>query len=173
MTITSRGAVAPVADQVGAISATAGATPASVDVAALDATVNLVSDHAPGWLSHPTLTGMTSREFGQMLTAFSEHLAASPPVSLTPRSYLDPRFGARILSPRDRLLATIISQRWSASRSALASVLGISQSLLARAISETTQDLATMGKTIPPAPIKATTTAALMALIGQEPDPKK
>jgi len=131
------------------------------------------SDHAPGWLSHPTLTGMTSREFGQMLTAFSEHLAASPPVSLTPRSYLDPRFGARILSPRDRLLATIISQRWSASRSALASVLGISQSLLARAISETTQDLATMGKTIPPAPIKATTTAALMALIGQEPDPKK
>jgi hypothetical protein len=131
------------------------------------------SEHAPGWLSHPTLTGMTSRGFGQLLTAFSEHLATSPPVSLTPRSYQDPRFGARTLSPRDRLLATIISQRWSASRSALASILGISQSPLACAINETTQDLATMGKTIPPAPIKATTTAALMALIGREPGPKK
>ena len=49
MTITSRGAVAPVADQVGVAGTTTAATRASVDAATLDATVNLVADHAPGW----------------------------------------------------------------------------------------------------------------------------
>lgn len=84
-----------------------------------------------------------------------------------PRSHADPGFGARTLSPRDRLLATIITQRWPASRSALASITGTSQPLITRAIQETTLDLTAMGRTIPHAPIKATTTAALMALIGQ------
>ena len=49
MTITSRGAVAPVADQAGVAGTTTAATRASVDAATLDATVNLVADHAPGW----------------------------------------------------------------------------------------------------------------------------
>jgi len=124
------------------------------------------SEHAPAWLSHPTLTGMTARDFNQLLTSFQARLNACPPISLTPRSHADPDFGARTLSPRDRLLATIITQRWSASRSALASIMGTSQPLITRAIRETTLDLTAMGRTIPRAPIKATTAAALMALIG-------
>ena len=52
MTITSRGAVAPTADQA---SQTAGSdaatTPAApLDTDALDAAVTLVADHAPGWV---------------------------------------------------------------------------------------------------------------------------
>jgi hypothetical protein len=54
MTITSRGAVAPTADQPhgtsGATSGTGAANAtAPVDTDALDAAVNLVADHAPGW----------------------------------------------------------------------------------------------------------------------------
>jgi hypothetical protein len=126
------------------------------------------SDHAPGWLSHPTLTGMPDHDLDQLLTAFTEHLTANPPISLTPRSHTDPDFGARVLSARDRLLATVITLRWSTHRNALASILNVSQAVLARAIRETTRDLSTMGQTIPKAPIKATTTDALLALIDKD-----
>ena len=77
------------------------------------------------------------------------------------------------LSPRDRLLATVITLRWSTQRAALASIMGISTTTLARAIRETTLDLTAMGKTIPKAPIKATTSQALRALVGQAPAPGK
>jgi len=110
---------------------------------------------------------MTARDFSQLLTSFQAHLNACPPISPDPPQPRRPRLRARTLSPRDRLLATIITQRWSASRSALASIMGTSQPLITRAIRETTLDLTAMGRTIPHAPIKATTTTALMALIGQ------
>jgi hypothetical protein len=45
--------------------------------------------------------------------------------------------------------------------------MGTSQPLITRAIRETALDLTAMGRTIPHTPIKATTAAALMALIGQ------
>jgi hypothetical protein len=127
------------------------------------------SGHAPDWLAHPTLTGMNAHDWDQLLTAFQEYLTTQPPLSLTPRSHLDPDFGARTLSPRDRLLATVITLRWSTHRAALASILGISSAPLARAVRETTLDLSRIGRTIPRAPIKATTTDALLALIGQSP----
>jgi hypothetical protein len=63
----------------------------------------------------------------------------------------------------------VITLRWSTRRTALASIMGISQSTLARAIRETTLDLSSMGSTVPRAPIKATTTDALLTLIGQGP----
>jgi hypothetical protein len=114
---------------------------------------------------------MTIGDFDQLLAPFTEHLATHPPISLTPRSHRHPDFGARMLSPRDRLLATVITQRWTTHRTALASIMGISPSVLARAIQETTRDLTDMRRTIPKAPIKATTTNALLTLIGQAPVP--
>ena len=127
-------------------------------------------DHAPDWLAHPTLTGMTSHELDQLLTAFTAYQAAHPPISLTPRSHLNPDFGARTLTPRDQLLATLITLRWSTQRRDLASIMGITQTTLTRAIKETSRDLADLGQRIPAAPIKATTTEALLALIGKTPD---
>ena len=129
-------------------------------------------DHAPDWLAHPTLTGMTPQEFDRLLRAFTGHQAMHPPISLTPRSHLDPDFGARTLTPRDQLLATVITLRWSTRRAAMASIMGVTQSVLARAIKETTLDLADIGWSIPAAPIKATTTEALLALIGRTPTPE-
>jgi hypothetical protein len=126
------------------------------------------SDHAPDWLSHPTLTGMSTHDWDQLLSAYQQHLATQPSLSLTPRSHLDPRFGARTLSAHDRLLATVITHRWSTHRVALASIMGINHTTVARAIRETALDLISLGKTIPAAPIKATTTNALLALIGQD-----
>lgn len=112
---------------------------------------------------------MTSHDFDLLLHAFTEHLAAHPPISLTPRSHLDPDFGARTLTPRDQLLATVITLRWSTRRVALASIMGVTRTVLARAVKESTLDLADIGRTIPAAPIKATTAEALLALIGKAP----
>lgn len=58
------------------------------------------SEHAPGWLSRPTLTGMTTYDFDQLLTAYQAHLDAHPPVSLSPRSHVNPDFGARTWVPQ-------------------------------------------------------------------------
>jgi hypothetical protein len=54
---------------------------------------------------------MTVHDFDQLLIAYRAHLDAHPSISLTPRSHTDPDFGARTLSPRDRLLATMITLR--------------------------------------------------------------
>jgi hypothetical protein len=126
-------------------------------------------DHAPNWLAHPTLTGMTSHEFDQLLAAITEYQAAHPPISLTPRSHLDPGFGARSLTPRDQLLATVITLRWATQRRDLAKILGMSQPVLARAVKETSRDLTDLGRRVDPAPIKAATTESLLALIGKAP----
>ena len=85
----------------------------------------------------------------------------------------EPDFGARTLSPRVRLLVTVITLRWSTRRAALASIMGTGQATLARAVRETTLDLTAIGKTIHKAPIKATTTEALQALLGQGTTPQK
>jgi len=130
-------------------------------------------DHAPDWLAHPTLTGMTSHELDQLVTSFTEYLTVHPPISLTPRSSLHPDFGARTLTPRDQLLATVITLRWSTQRRDLASIMGITQTTLTRAIKETSRDLADLGRPIAPAPIKATTTEALLTLIGRTTTPKR
>ena len=74
--------------------------------------------------------------------------------------------------PRDRLLATVLKLRWSAHHNTLAYLFGVSPSTISSAIRETRHDLAGIGHHIPAGPIKATTTSALAALVGQE-DPCK
>jgi hypothetical protein len=73
-----------------------------------------------------------------------------------------------MMSPRDRLLATVLRQRWSAHHNSLARLFGVSPSAISNAIRETTQDLADIGHHIPAGPIKATTVSALAALTGQQ-----
>lgn len=113
---------------------------------------------------------MTSHEFDQILAAITEYQAAHPPTSLTPRSHLDPDFGARSLTPRDQLLATVITLRWATQRRDLAKILGMSQPVLARAVKETSRDPTDLGRRVDPAPIKAATTESLLALIGRTSD---
>jgi hypothetical protein len=120
------------------------------------------ADRAPAWLAHPTLTGCTPAEWDQLQAS----LTRQPPASLVGRPSANA--GTRIMSPRDRLLATILRKRWSAHHNTLARLFGVSPSTISSAIRETTQDLAISGHHVPAGPIKATTTTALAALVGEE-----
>jgi Rhodopirellula transposase DDE domain len=120
------------------------------------------ADRAPAWLTHPTLTGHTPAEWDQL----QARLTRPPAATLASRP--SATAGTRMLSPRDRLLATILRQRWSAHHNTLARLFGVSPSAISNAVRETTQDLAGIGHHVPTGPIKATTTSALAALTGQQ-----
>src|SRR5262249_3417152 len=117
---------------------------------------------APAWLAHPTLTGHQPGDWNQL----QARLTRRPAATLASRPA--PNAGARILSPRDQLLATVLKLRWSAHNNTLASLFGVHQHTIANAIRQTTRDLADIGHHIPAAPIKARTTRDLAALIGLE-----
>ena len=120
------------------------------------------ADQAPAWLTHPTLTGHTPTEWDQL----QARLTHRPAVTLASRP--SATAGTRMMSPRDRLLATVLRQRWSAHHNSLARLFGVSPSAISNAIRETSQDLADIGHHIPAGPIKATTVSALAALTGQQ-----
>ena len=124
------------------------------------------ADRAPLWLAHPTLTGCTPAEWNQLQAT----LTPRPPATLAARTSASA--GTRQMSPRDRLLATILRLRWSAHHNTLARLFGVSPSAISSAIRETTADLAAAGRHIPAGPVKATTAAALAALVGLD-DPFK
>ena len=124
------------------------------------------ADRAPAWLAHPTLTGRTPAEWNQLQATLTR------PPAATLASRPSASAGTRMMSPRDRLLATVLKLRWSAHHNTLAYLFGVSPSTISSAIRETRHDLAGIGHHIPAGPIKATTTSALAALVGQE-DPCK
>jgi len=66
----------------------------------------------------------------------------------------------------------MITLRLATHRRDLASIMGISQPVLARAVKETRHDLADLGRPVSAAPIKATTAEALLALIGRTSTPE-
>jgi hypothetical protein len=124
------------------------------------------ADRAPAWLAHPTLTGHEPGAWHQLQAT----LARRPSATLASRPSASA--GTRMMSPRDRLLATILKRRWSAHHNTLARLFGVAPTTISSAIRETTQDLADIGHHIPAGPIRATTTSALAALIGlQNPPP--
>jgi acyl-CoA reductase-like NAD-dependent aldehyde dehydrogenase len=80
MTITSRGAVAPTSDQTaGGGGGTASAAAPAVDAASLDAVVNLVTDHAPGWAKTDAAAraDLLTRVIEDTLAAQDDWLAAA------------------------------------------------------------------------------------------------
>jgi hypothetical protein len=128
------------------------------------------ADRAPAWLAHPTLTGCQPGEWDRLQASLARQLAARPAATLASRPSANA--GTRIMSPRDRLLATILKLRWSAHHNTLARLFGVSPSAISSAIRETTRDLADISQHVPAGPIRATTLAALAALVGlQDPPP--
>ena len=124
------------------------------------------ADRGPAWLAHPTLTGCTPAGWDQLQAT----LTRRPTATLASRPAANA--GTRMMSQRDRLLATILRQRWSAHHNTLARLFRVSPSTISSAIRETTSDLADIGHHVPAGPIKATTGRALAALVGL-PDPFK
>jgi hypothetical protein len=137
--------------------------PAGVDASAGRFTEQ---ERAPAWLSHPTLTGMEALVFDDLLAAFEEHLREHPTRTFTtgrPKAHT----GLRVLTPRDRLLVTVVNLRWQTHHNTLAALLGVSKATIGGALRETKLDLQRLGRTIPTAPIPAADTSALLALIGR------
>ncbi len=66
----------------------------------------------------------------------------------------------------------MITLRWSTQRRDLTSIMGITQPVLARAVKETSRDLADLGRPVSAGPIKAPTAEALLALIGRTSTPE-
>jgi hypothetical protein len=127
------------------------------------------ADRAPAWLTHPTLTGHTPAGWDDLQARLSQQPRDQPTITFPGRRPAST--GTRIMSPRDRLLATILKQRWSAHHNTLAGLFAVSPSTISSAIRETTHDLASIGHHIPTGPIKATTTRALAALVGLQDPP--
>jgi hypothetical protein len=126
------------------------------------------AERAPAWLYHPTLTGHNPHEWNVLLAEFEQQLHDRPTVTLPGGHHHAAHTGLRALSPSDRLLATVVNLRWSTHRSALAHLFGVSVNTISGAIRETKYDLQQIGRTIQPAPIKATTSGALTALLTHE-----
>ena len=127
------------------------------------------ADRAPAWLAHPALTGHAPGERDLLQASLARHLAGRPAITLASRPSASA--GTKMMSPRDRLLATVPKLRWSAHTKTLAHLFGVSAGTISTAIRETTSDLAAIGHHIPAGPITATTTRALAALIGLQDPP--
>jgi Rhodopirellula transposase DDE domain len=125
------------------------------------------ADRAPDWLHHPTLTGMDTRAFADLLAAVEQYLLDHPPISLHHKHARHRILRRGPLSLSDRLLVTVLRHRWKTQIRALTSLLGSPANAVGDALHEMTPILEALDRRIRPAPITAPTTADLANLIGR------
>jgi hypothetical protein len=125
------------------------------------------ADRAPDWLHHPTLTGMDTRAFADLLAAVEQYLLDHPPISLHHKRARHRILRRGPLSLSDRLLVTVLHHRWKTQIRALTSLLGSPANAVGDALHEITPILAALDRRIRQAPITAPTTADLANLIGR------
>jgi len=127
-------------------------------------------DRAPAWLHHPTLTCMNSAQFAQLLADVEQYLLEYPPISLSDRAARQRILRRGPLSLTDRLLVTLLRQRWNTQVQALTTLLGTHQSAITDAAREITPDPHSPRTPRPKAPIKAPTATDLPRLVGRTED---
>jgi len=125
------------------------------------------ADRAPDWLHHPTLTGMDTRAFADLLAAVEQYLLDHPPISLHHKRARHRILRRGPLSLSDRLLVTVLRHRWKTQIRALTSLLGAPANAAGDALHEMTPILEALDRRIRQAPITAPTTADLANLIGR------
>jgi Rhodopirellula transposase DDE domain len=125
------------------------------------------ADRAPDWLHHPTLTGMDTRAFADLLAAVEQYLLDHPPISLHHKRARHRILRRGPLSLSDRLLVTVLRHRWKTQIRALTSLLGSPANAVGDALHEMTPILEALDRRIRQAPITAPTTADLANLIGR------
>jgi hypothetical protein len=125
------------------------------------------ADRAPDWLHHPTLTGMDTRAFADLLAAVEQYLLDHPPISLHHKRARHRILRRGPLSLSDRLLVTVLRHRWKTQIRALTSLLGSPANAVGDAVHEMTPILEALDRRIRQAPITAPTTADLANLIGR------
>jgi hypothetical protein len=126
-------------------------------------------DKAPPWLRHPSLTGLETPAFDDLVGRYRDYCAAHPPI-LLPGKRPDggPGAGTQFLSAADRVLITVLTHRWKTPRTTLAALCGVSVGRISRAVKETGLDLKATGHTTSPGAIRATTPQELAAIAGHE-----
>jgi hypothetical protein len=78
----------------------------------------------PGLAAPPTLTGMDTRAFADLLAAVEQYLLDHPPTSLHRKRARHRILRRGPLSLSDRLLVTVLRHRWKTQTRALTSLLG-------------------------------------------------
>lgn len=124
-------------------------------------------DRAPGWLHHPTLTGINSADFAELLTAVEQYLLDHPPISIHHKRAQHRILRRGPLSLSDRLLVTILRARWKTQAKHLTALLKSPAGAVSTATHEITPVLNALGHTPRPAPIVAATAADLATPIGK------
>ena len=129
------------------------------------------ADRAPAWLHHPTLTGMDTRAFADLLAAVEQYLLDHPPISLHHKRARHRILRRGPLSLSDRLLVTVLHHRWKTQHRTLTALLDAPAAATGDAIAEMTPVLEALGRRPTPAPITAPITAPtapdLAKLIGK------
>ncbi|WP_405021744.1 ISAzo13 family transposase [Kitasatospora sp. NBC_00070] len=124
-------------------------------------------DRAPDWLHHPTLTGMDTAAFADLLAEVEQYLLDHPPISLHHKRARHRTLRRGPLSLSDRLLVTVIRHRWKTQIRVLTSLLGSPAAAVGDALHEMTPVLEAIDRRVRPAPITAPTTADLANLVGR------
>ena len=127
-------------------------------------------DRAPAWLHHPTLTFMTDAQYAGLLAKVQQFLLDHPPISLSDRAARQRILRRGPLSLSDRLLITVLRQRWSTQVQTLTNLLDTNQPAVSDAVHEITPILTALGHPTPKAPIKAPTATDLARLVGRTED---
>jgi Rhodopirellula transposase DDE domain len=127
-------------------------------------------DRAPAWLRHPALIHLNSMQFENLRSEVEQYLLDHPPISLTSRPARRSVLRRGPLSLTDRLLITLLHQRWGTQLKALAPLLNAPRGSAEDAVHEITPILAALGHPSTKAPITAPTAADLARLVGHQLD---
>lgn len=113
---------------------------------------------------------MNVMQFAELLAQVEHYPLQHPPISGSARSARQRILRRGPLSVADRLLITLLRQRWSTQVQALTALLGTHQSAITDAAHEITPILAALEHPMTKASIKAPTATDLARLVGRTED---
>ncbi len=126
-------------------------------------------DKHPGWLTHPSLTGLEASAWARLLERYAAYLTEHPATTMPDSGKPTVWTGTRKLSPADQLLAAVLTLRWRVPRPVLAHQLGVVVATISSAIRQTTADLEQLGHHVPRGGITVKSADQLAAIAGHEP----
>ncbi|WP_237407930.1 ISAzo13 family transposase [Streptomyces sp. M2CJ-2] len=124
-------------------------------------------DKLPAWLRHPSLTGLETPAFDDLVVRYRDYCTQHPPV-LLPGKRPDggPGAGTRRLSAADHLVVFLLQKRWSMTQAPLAEATGLSKSRIGATLRDAAPVLAALGHTVPTGGLTVTSTEQLAAIAG-------
>lgn len=126
-------------------------------------------DKTPAWLRHPSLTGLETPAFDDLVTRYRAYLAEHPPI-LLPGKRPDggPGAGSRRLSAADHIVVLLLKKRWSMTHALLAETTGLTKTRIGATIRDAASVLTALGETVPTGALTVTTAEQLAAIAGHD-----